>query len=66
MSLAVEIVNIFFNFYVFYTEQTGLPDLHRAAVIANGNWYYGKALEPMRGNHTFCCHLINIGPIYTK
>ena len=28
----------------------GLPYFDRAAVITIGSWYYGKALEPMRGN----------------
>ena len=33
----------FFSFN--YTTQTGLPYFDRAAVTANENWYYGKALE---------------------
>ena len=49
-----------------YTGQTGLPYFDRAAVIAIGSWYYGRALEPMRGNQSFRCHLVNIRPIYKQ
>ena len=44
-----------------YTGQTGLPYFDRAAVMAIGSWYYDSALNPMRGNLTFPCRLINIG-----
>ena len=51
-------VVITLTFGMANTEQTGLPDLHREAVTANGNWYNGKAMELMRGNHIFRCHLV--------
>ena len=53
-----------FEKYVLYKAQTGLPYFDRAAVIAIGSWYYGSALESMRGNQSFLCHLVNIGAIY--
>ena len=36
-----------------YTEDAGLPYFDRAAVIANGNWYYASALESMGRNFVF-------------
>ena len=42
--------NIFYVTLSVFTEQTGLPYFDRAAVKANGNWYYASALESM-GNY---------------
>ena len=47
-----------------YTEDAGLPYFDRAAVIANGNWYYPSALESMGANLCFCYCLVSIGPSY--
>ena len=49
-----------------YTKQTGLPVFDSAAVTANGNWYYASALNPVRGNQTFRCRLVNIGSNYKQ
>ena len=50
---------------VLHTEDAGLPYFDRAAVIANGNWYYTSALESMGAKLCFRYCLVNIGPIYT-
>ena len=55
-----------FKIWPKYTAQTGLPYFDRAAVKTNGNWYYGKALEPMRGKLYFSCRGVNTGPIYKQ
>ena len=47
-----------------YTEDAGLPYFDRAAVIANGNWYYASALESMGAKLCFRYCLVNIGPSY--
>ena len=47
-----------------YTEDEGLPFFDCAAVTVNGYWYYASALGAMRGNESFCCHLVNIGLNY--
>ena len=47
-----------------YTEDAGLPYFDRAAVIANGNWYYVSALESMGATLCFRYCLVNIGPRY--
>ena len=47
-----------------YTEDAGLPFFDRAAVIANGNWYYASALESMGATLCFRYCLVNIGPRY--
>ena len=41
------------NLYT-YTEDAGLPYFDRAAVIANGNWYYASALESMGAKLCLC------------
>ena len=46
------------------TEDAGLPYFDRAAVIANGNWYYASALESMGAKLSFRYCLVNIGPSY--
>ena len=46
------------------TEDAGLPYFDRAAVIANGNWYYTSALESMGAKLSFRYCLVNIGPSY--
>ena len=47
-----------------YTEDAGLPYFDRAAVIANGNWYYASALESMGAKLCFPYCSVNIGPSY--
>ena len=49
---------------LIYTEDAGLPFFNRAAVIANGNWYYASALESMGAKLCFRYCLVNIGPRY--
>ena len=49
-----------------YTEDAGLPFFNRAAVRANGNWYYGPALESMRATSDFRCHSVNIALKYKQ
>ena len=50
--------------YTCYTEDAGLQYFDRAAVIANGNWYYTSALESMGAKLCFHYCLVNIGPSY--
>ena len=49
-----------------YTEQTGLPLFDCAAVTANGNWYFGLALESMGAKPCYRCRSVKIGPSYTQ
>ena len=51
---------------IMYSEDAGLLFFNRAAVKANGYWYYASALRPMRGNQSFHCHLVNIGLNYKQ
>ena len=49
---------------LLHTEDAGLPYFDRAAVIANGNWYYASAFESMGAKLCFRYCLVNIGPRY--
>ena len=52
-----------------YTAHTGLPYFDRAAVWANGSWYYATALEPMASMGAKLCFRycsVNIGPRYKQ
>ena len=51
------------QFYIEYTEHTGLPDFHRAAVVANENRYDGYALESMGATPCFRYCFVNIALI---
>ena len=50
--------------FVLYTEDAGLPYFDRAAVKANGTWWYDSALESMRAKLCFRYCSVNIGPSY--
>ena len=43
-----------------------MPYFNRAAVIANGNWYYASALESLGAKLCFCYCFLNIGPSSKK
>ena len=59
----LRVYSVFINVNSLY-EDAGLPYFNRAAVIANGNWYYASALESMGAKLCFRYCFLNIGPGY--